>query len=84
MIYYRGVTVRGVVAYDMYTNTYIYPYQSVMSDTTTGGLGLTLRAFSLGAIATSFIGCFLSMVEEFNEFLRSMKQVRPCFVFIDI
>lgn len=39
----------------------------------TGGLGLTLRAFSLGAIATSFIGCFLSIVEEFNEFLRSMS-----------
>ena len=38
---------------------------------------MALRAFSLGAIATSFVGCFLSMVEEFNEFLRSLQQPPP-------
>ncbi|KAM3567078.1 hypothetical protein VYU27_010771, partial [Nannochloropsis oceanica] len=40
-------------------------------------VGLTLRVFSLGAIATSFIGCILSIVEEFAEFGRSFQTTAP-------
>lgn len=35
--------------------------------------GLAFRVFSFSAIMTSFIGCFLSVVEEFNEFTRSIR-----------
>jgi len=37
-----------------------------------GGFGVIYKIFSLAAISTSFIGCSLSMLEEFSEFLRNL------------
>jgi amino acid permease len=48
-----------------------------VSLSTDRAFGVVLRVFSLAAIVTSFIGCFLSLTEEFSEFLREIKVPAP-------